>query len=247
MAAAVGHPLNIPVIVRSLGQDMYRVGMTPDRTFRPGLELISYLDGNLSSNGLDDPGLGIKQFKLPWWTVAKKPTGKMSFLTMSSLKLAVDHYRDQLADALIPFGVPHTISNLANELNKPAYTWHSSVNDDSPNTPIDCTRCRLYRAVGVGVMDQLRDVYNMVHACEMANEAEKDIAIRRASGFNELFEAALKKESRSASGAPHDPPSGSPSSPKAKGKPKFGPEVEELKALTKELVMQGGMAWEKWT
>ena len=34
----------------------------------------------------------------------------------------------------------------------------------------------------------------MVHACEVANEAEKDIAIRRASGFNELFEAALKKE-----------------------------------------------------
>jgi len=34
----------------------------------------------------------------------------------------------------------------------------------------------------------------MVHACEVANMAEKDIAIRRASGFNELFEAALKKE-----------------------------------------------------
>jgi len=43
-------------------------------------------------------------------------------------------------------------------------------------------------------MDQICDIYNMVHACEIANQAEKDIAIRRASGFNELFEAAVKKE-----------------------------------------------------
>jgi hypothetical protein len=34
----------------------------------------------------------------------------------------------------------------------------------------------------------------MVHACEVANDAEKDISIRRASIFNELFEAALTKE-----------------------------------------------------
>jgi hypothetical protein len=67
------------------------------------------------------------------------------------------------------------------------------------------------------------------------------------SGFNELFEAALKKERHSASGDPHDPPSGSRSSPKAKGKRRFGPEVEELKKLTKKLVMQGGMASPKWT
>ena len=34
----------------------------------------------------------------------------------------------------------------------------------------------------------------MVHACEVANEAEREIGIWRASIFNELFEAALQKE-----------------------------------------------------
>jgi len=34
------------------------------------------------------------------------------------------------------------IWDLSDELNKPAYTWHSSVNDDLPN---DCTWCRLLR------------------------------------------------------------------------------------------------------
>jgi hypothetical protein len=92
-----------------------------------------------------------------------------------------------------PFTVSKYCHNLADELNKPAYTWHSSVNDNMPNAPNDCTQCQLYLAVALGITDQLRDAYNMVHACEIANKAEKDIAIRRASGFNELFEAALKK------------------------------------------------------
>lgn len=255
MAAAVGQPLNIPVIVRSLGQDMYRIGMTPDRAFRPGLELIAYLDGNLSSNGLDDPALAIELFYLPWWDEAQMPTNKTPYLTMSSLKSALDHYRIRLTEAQIPFGVPHYISNLANELNKPAYTWHSAVNEDLPNTPIECTRCRLYRAVGLGVMDQLRDVYNMIHACEIANQAERDIAIRRASGFNELYEAAVKKEAdtafkkeaATASGERPDQQSASRTTVNTKGKQRFGPEVEDLKQLTKRLIMHGGIASSKWT
>jgi hypothetical protein len=139
VAAAIGQPLNIPIIVRSLGHNMYRVGMIADHAFRPGLELISYLDGNLSSNGLDDPALAIQVFYLPWWTEAQMLPRQRPFLCSSSLKSVLDHYRLQLAEVLIPLGIPHRISNLANELNKPAYTWHSSINDHLPNLPIDCT------------------------------------------------------------------------------------------------------------
>ena len=112
---------------------MYRVGMSPDRAFRPGLKLMTYLDGNLSSNGLDDPALDVKIFHLPWWTGQTMPTSKSSYLCSTTLKSALDQYRLRLEEALIPFGAPHTISNLANELNKPAYTWHSSVDDHLPN------------------------------------------------------------------------------------------------------------------
>jgi hypothetical protein len=42
-------------------------------------------------------------------------------------------------------------------------------------------------------MDQVHDTYNMIHACEVANEAEMAIGIRRASEFHELFDAALKE------------------------------------------------------
>ena len=103
-------------------------------------------------------------------------------------------------------------------------------------------------------MDQIRDVYNMVHACEIANEAERDVAIRRASGFNELFEAAVKKEcavdtgngSGSGLGRAQDQHSGS-GSKKGKEKQSFGPEVKDLQELVKKLVKAGGgMAASKW-
>jgi len=130
----------------------------------------SYLDGNLSSNGLDDPALNVHSFLFPWWTGSHPSIGTPSHLHSATIESALDGYRRQLADTHIPFSSPHTICDLSDELNKPAYTWHSSVNNDLPN---DCTRCRLYHAVAVGVVDQLRDTYNMVHACEVANMAEK--------------------------------------------------------------------------
>ena len=161
---------------------------------------------------------------------------------------------------------PRATRNLSDELNKPAYTWHSSLN--TQKLPNNCTRCRLYRAVAVGVLDQLRDTFNMVHACQVANAAERDVAIRRASGFNELFEAALNKESNegqldSGSGPFHrspdqlkklqkkwkqDHPPGlrvDPQSSLAKSKQQFGPEVEQLKTMLK--VWGLDQAHRKWT
>jgi len=48
--------------------------------------------------------------------------------------------------------------------------------------------------VSLGVADKLRDVENKVHGMEIANAGERDIGMRRASGFNELYESVLKKE-----------------------------------------------------
>jgi len=176
VAAAIGQPLKIPVIVRSLGQDIYQAGMNgAEAGFCPGLELMTYLDGNLSSNRLDNPALDVHSFLFPWWKGSHPSIGTPSHLCSATIESALDRYHRQLADTHIPFGPPHTICDLSDELNKPAYTWHSSVNDDLPN---NCTRCQLYCAVAVGVVDQLCDTYNMVHACEVANMAEKNIAIR---------------------------------------------------------------------
>jgi len=89
----------------------------------------------------------------------------------------------------------------------------------------------------------------MVHACKVANVAEKDITIQRASGFNKLFEAALKKECewgavKLGSGL------GDEGGAKGKGKQteQFGPEVGKLKDWMKKVVKDAehNAAW-KWT
>ncbi len=52
-----------------------------------------------------------------------------------------------------------------------------------------------YRTLQTSVpIADFTNTYNMVHACEIANKAEKSTAIQRASGFNELYKAAVKKE-----------------------------------------------------
>ena len=98
------------------------------------------------------------------------PTRDSLFLCSTTLRSALDHYCHEIVEALIEFDDPHNIQNFANELNKPAYTWHSTVNDTLLNDPNDCTQCRLYQAVGVGVMDQVRDIYNMVHGMRLPTE-----------------------------------------------------------------------------
>lgn len=220
--------------------------MVPDALFRPGLELMTYLDGNISSNGLDDPALDLRVHLLPWWTRATPPPANpSSYLSLTTIKSALNHYRQQLEAANIPLGPPHRIRTLAEELNKPAYTWHSSVNDHLPDVP-SCTRCRLYRSVGLGVMDRVRDTFNMVHACEMASQAEKDIAIRRASGFNELFETALNKECHQAETQPDpDPELVSNMNVENAEDPRFRPTTVKLKTMLKGLLMGLGSA--KWT
>jgi hypothetical protein len=43
-------------------------------------------------------------------------------------------------------------------------------------------------------MDEVCDTYNAIHGCQIANEAETSIGIRRAFLFNKLHEAAMNKE-----------------------------------------------------
>ena len=89
----------------------------------------------------------------------------------------------------------------------------------------------------------------MVHACKIANEAETAIAIRRASGFNELYETVLNKECKlqSEPGLAWEmaEEGGRTANEKGKDKQRFGPEVQKLTKLVKEVVMEKGAL--KWT
>lgn len=183
MAAAVGQRVGIPILVRSLANDLYRVRMIPHGRFRLGQELITYLDGNLGRSR------NITEFVSPWWTCSEIQTS--GNLTTETIRAALEHYDDLKSETWRKPRQPSSTPDVMYQMHPPFYTWHSSVNDELPT---NCGRCRMYRAVALGVMDQIRDITNVVHACEIANEAETAIAIRRASLFNELYRAAQNKE-----------------------------------------------------
>jgi hypothetical protein len=85
----------------------------------------------------------------------------------------------------------------------------------------------------------------MAHACEVANEAEKAIAIQRPSGFNKLYKAAVKKECdhQYLSGLEQPVGETEPDAGNEKGKAK---ERQILKFLVRGLAQENVSAW-KWT
>ena len=210
MATSIGRPIDIPVLIRTLGHDLYRVGLQ-STGFRPNLDLLTYLDGNISNSGPDDPHLRVTTFHLPWWTGSEVPSRETSYLSFMTIRRALIVHYDQVHefDTTLP-------SHPA--VNKPPYKWHQSIRSaDSP----DCSRCRLYRAVPLGALESLREIRNIIHAHEMANQAERDVAMRRASGFRQLFEAVLHKEKMGMS--IFDPGSG----PKPNMEPKSTPQTTQ--------------------
>ena len=126
------------------------------------------------------PGDEIRVYYAPWWLEHTRP-GNQGYVTHRTINEALEFHRRQAKD--IP-AQPFV-------LNRPAYSWKSEAHTASG---IDCTRCRLYRAVALGAIDQLADLRNLTNALESAYQCERDLGIRWVAGFHQLFEAAVIKE-----------------------------------------------------
>src|SRR5882757_6994848 len=76
-------------------------------------------------------------------------------------------------------------------LQKTKYRWGRDI---SCCDPIPCKRCRLYRFVAVGVMDELHDLRHHVHGLEVCFEGRSHLTAQRAAGLFKLYNAACLKE-----------------------------------------------------
>jgi hypothetical protein len=173
---------------------MFRFSFIPNAEIVPGLDFLTYLDGNLSDNGPDEPNLRVDDFDFAWWRDSSPPLKYTAYLSFVTIRRALKNHRTRL-ESLPPLeNVDSRLQQqfVVDAFHEPIYSWHSEVHAEIPN---GCARCKLYRAVARGAQDKLRDAYNWAQACETANKAEKEVAARRASGFQELFVAALAKES----------------------------------------------------
>jgi len=149
-----------------------------------------------------DPTSLVKSYAGQWWTGRNSPDSQ-NILNAENLEEYIRHHRSLT-------GQNHTEPN---RISKTSYTWSRGA----LSANIACDKCRLYREVTMGVLDDLRDLRHHIHGLEVAQGAAADRTSRRAGAFHQLHEAAVLKELGSTSES-HHKSSGKLKQAKRKGK-----------------------------
>ena len=186
MAVACGESLKIPFIIRSLSRDFYK-STSPDHLNIPlDRSFLLALEAGLFTT----TGTKIENFLLDWWNL--KGLGRvMVTLNSSNLDECLRYHKQQIR--ISTENATASDNDLNSNFSKPHYIWKPNTLE-AISTDDSCTRCRLYRAVALGTHDEQRDIQNHINASEVSLSAQKLLVMRRASGFNQLFEYLTIKE-----------------------------------------------------
>jgi hypothetical protein len=179
MSAGIGQSCDIPIIIRALSCDLYQNGVLSGNTLDG--DFLLALDGGSDS---DDLSAAADSYYFEWWTLDSEPSDEdcISFSTID----------DALAIHRTVTGIKEI---LPVRLSKSKYTWSRHLSFKPRGLDLNCNRCRLYRGVALGVMDNIQDLRHLAHGSEVGFEARSDITIRRAAGFFQLYDEAMRLES----------------------------------------------------
>ena len=221
MAAAIGHAINIPIVLRALASDLHRWVPGTDLRFDP--EFLRSLDAGTDHN---DPAKIAESYHQQWWSARSSPPATVLLNAHNIAQFLEHHHKVTDMDATVP-----------DLLSKPAYTWSRGVTFGSVPPEIGCDRCRLYRAVSIGALDDLRDLRHYAHGLEVSYAANSGATSRRAADFHQLYEAAILKNDSEAL-------------PTASKRPQRNPTLagDQLRATAQaELSRLGNLPSLKWT
>jgi hypothetical protein len=188
----MGQSVKIPVIVRSLAIHLHH---TDGRIrFPMDEELVRCLSAGLA----DEPGAGVKKFIQPWWHQNGHPGANL--LCQRSVKDHLEFHRNEMRKVAGAGAGAVPTSRPAISVDKHRYSWHDSVfkMPDGKN----CPRCPLYRAVALGAIDKIKSELDSARGARVASSTEAKVAMRRASAFNQVFEAAVIREGEVQTGGP---------------------------------------------
>ena len=146
-----------------------------NRDLFPSLDAGCDIELDLSAEAED--------YEFAWWKSEDEPSTNQ-ILSYSNIREALEFHR-QLT------GIKGIVGK---KMDKSRYTWNRNVSFLPESQEIQCNRCRLYRGITLGVLDNIQDLRHYVHALEVTYEERSDLSIRRAAGFFQLYEAALMKE-----------------------------------------------------
>lgn len=133
---------------------------------------------------------------LDWWN-RDDINASTPFLNISNVDECLEFHKEVIRTAAasrMDTGFSND-SGIASKrgLTKPIYIWKSEAGEPVSEQD-NCKRCRLYRAVSLAAYEENCDIRNMIQGTEVSLQAKKSHVMRRASGFNELFEYLTIKE-----------------------------------------------------
>jgi hypothetical protein len=177
MAAAIGHPIDIPVLIRALACDYYRSGtnlsILTDKNFVQSLD---------AATPEDDPSAIVDQYAYRWWTLPLAED--MEILAESNVEECIEfHHLSAKTQPVVP-----------GRFEKLKYSWCRDLAMDPRGVDIQCRRCKLYRAVSIGAADDVQDLRHQWQGWEEYFKTHSYAVARESIGFFELYQAAIRKE-----------------------------------------------------
>ena len=178
MAVAIGHTMDIPMLLRILASHLYqnrnRFTLVHDRNL--------FLTVNATIDPGDESGV-VKSYPKCWWLEESELDNSAS-LNFDDLDRALAHHlKLRQYDGLLP-----------ENINKQKYTWSHHLSTLPEGVSLKCENCWLYCGVTLRIMDNLQDIRNIAHLNEVSSDFHTRMSERRAVGFFQLYNAALMKE-----------------------------------------------------
>ena len=178
IGASLGHPLNVPILIRSLADSMGHLDVT-DLPIPFDNDFISLLDSDLSEQNY--VCRLVAKYECSWW-IERKPRDVDLADTMKSTSMArcVEKHLNQLDG-----------SNSESDrlLNSSLEALNTSVSKDTK-----CEKCPKYKQILSDTLQDLLQVHRLTSTVLTASEAKWHIDMRRASAFHLLHEASIMKE-----------------------------------------------------
>jgi hypothetical protein len=181
LASATGQLIDIPIVTRNFARNIYE----PDSTF--DLDLLLTLD---AGNHPSHPAGTVEKYEADWWTRDEAPIIG-DHINFENLPSCLSFHHEVLKDRPEPvtsgIGIGIGIgTGTAGRTNRQLAPW--------PVIALDCSRCKEYRDAAMDSMYMLHHFCSKVNQQTVTSQEQRLQKMRRSSGFNKLFDAALMKE-----------------------------------------------------
>jgi hypothetical protein len=175
LAAATGLLIDIPVVTRSIARAM----LYPDTGL--DLDMMLILDaGNHPSHRTGT----VQHYEADWWTKDEAPRIG-DYLNFNRLASCLSFHAQVCNESIKSF-------STGTGTDKPV-AGHERMAPE-PIIHLSCNRCMRYRGVAIDALQNIHSLRAQIQQQEATLEQQRLLIMRRASGFNKLYEAAVIKD-----------------------------------------------------